>query len=57
MSRKQTVSEIMALFKSDICDHYCKYPELYESKYTDSDEALDAMMEDHCDRCPLNRLM
>ena len=34
--------------KALMCDHYCKYPD----NYTDNDR----LIEEQCDKCPLNRL-
>ena len=39
-----------------VCDKYCKYPEQYESKYDDPDEAWEKMYEEKCDNCPLSKL-
>ena len=42
--------------KEDMCDNFCKWPEWYLMNYEDSEEAHDAMVEDMCSECPLNRL-
>lgn len=45
--------------KSDICDNYCKWPQIYSErqvwfqKYEDSSEAL---WSEKCANCPLNKL-
>ena len=40
----------------DVCDNYCKWPELIRSMYKDVDEAQKCLEETKCDTCPLNRL-
>lgn len=40
----------------DMCDNYCKWPELIRSMYKDVDEAQKCLEETKCDTCPLNRL-
>lgn len=44
-------SEIFQI-ASQICDHYCKYPDTY-----DEDEAGTPMAESICIKCPLNKLL
>jgi len=48
----QTVTHLIESVCSEICDNYCKFPELYGS----DDEAFDKLMQEHCNDCPLNRL-
>ena len=42
--------------KEDICDNYCKWPEIVYSMYKDVDEAQKCLEETKCETCPLNRL-
>lgn len=51
-----TVVEIIVEVVEKMCSDYCKFPEQYVKEYGDSDEGLNKMFEDHCDKCPLNRL-
>lgn len=44
---KQTISEIIEEVKCDICDNYCKYPDVL-----DDEEVLTGT----CEQCPLGRL-
>lgn len=44
---KQTISEIVEEVKTEICDNYCKYPDVL-----DDEEVLYGM----CEQCPLGRL-
>ena len=48
-----TVHNIIVEVVEKVCDEYCKWPE----KYGDSDEEQDKLMEEHCDKCVLNRLI
>lgn len=52
MSYKMRVEDI----KENICDNYCKYPEQYQMKNEDSEEAYEQMLRDRYEECPLNRL-
>ena len=51
----KNVQEIIEEVKSEICDNYCKYPAIYNTR-EDSGVDYDRMFEEKCDRCPLNRL-
>ena len=51
-----TVSKILEAVTTEICDNYCKYPDIYNKKYEDEEEALEIMVKEHCDDCPLNKL-
>ena len=46
---QQTIPEIIEEVKTEICDNYCKYPELFSAE---EEEVLLGMCED----CPLGRL-
>ena len=56
--KKETVHQIMISVIDDICDNYCKYPEMYVNKHPDADEDLleDLMYMEICANCPMNRL-
>lgn len=49
-NKRKTVVDIIEDVLSDICDHYCKYPDIYKEEEEDK-------LYEHCDKCPLNRLM
>ncbi len=51
-----TVVEIIEEVVEKMCSDYCKFPEEYTKKYGGGYEGTKKMMEDHCDKCPLNRL-
>ena len=54
---KKTVTDIIEEVSQDVCDNYCKWPEKYgvDREDCDSERAVQ-MMEEICDKCPLNLL-
>lgn len=52
-----SVQNILVEVVEEVCDKYCKFPELYEKKYGDSDEDMDKLIEECCEKCPLNKLI
>ena len=40
----------------EMCDKYCKWPEIYLARYEDPDIAHDVMLETECPDCPLSRI-
>ena len=42
--------------KEDICDNYCKWPEIVYSMYKDVDDAQRCLETQRCESCPLNKL-
>ncbi|MBQ1577301.1 MAG: hypothetical protein IIZ83_10095 [Oscillospiraceae bacterium] len=57
MTKEPSAVTIIADACEDICNNYCKYPDLYSARYADEDEANARMMEEICDHCPLNRIL
>jgi len=56
-----SITEIIELVKMDICDNYCKYPDRYginnyDPTDLDRDEKFGQMIDEVCDKCPLDRL-
>lgn len=49
---ERSVTQIIEDVCNDICDHYCKYPEMYGIE----DLYQDMLYEEHCNGCALNRL-
>ena len=37
-----------------ICDHYCIFPQAYDTGHEDDNQR---MIEERCNKCPLNRLV
>ena len=56
MDKRPRIQEIIDKVIEEMCNGYCKMPEVYLSKYKDPDEAHEAMWNDCCMGCPLNRL-
>ena len=52
---EKSVNEIIVEVKEEICNNYCKYQAIYDTR-EDSGEDYDRMCGEKCDRCPLNRL-
>ena len=52
----KTITKEFEEIKEQICDKYCKFPELSEQTIDDPDEAFDWLQHNHCNDCPLNRL-
>lgn len=44
----QTIPQIIEEVKTEMCDHYCKYP----SEVHDPDYMIDTI----CEKCPMGRL-
>jgi hypothetical protein len=53
---EMTVTEILEDTKSLICNDYCKYTDEFRDLYRDPDEAMERMVADKCNYCPLARL-
>lgn len=53
--KEKIVSDTIEEVITAICDNYCKYPAIYDTR-EDSDEECDKMLKEVCDSCPLNRL-
>lgn len=39
------------------CDCYCKFPDEYYSMYKDVDDALENLLHEKCDMCPIAKLL
>lgn len=53
---EKSIAEIIEDVKTEICDNYCKFPEMVMSMVKDIDAAEDELYRKHCDSCPLSRL-
>lgn len=49
----KTVAQIIEEVKEEMCDHYCKHIEKIQGG---GEEAFEKLVEEFCDKCPLNRL-
>ena len=52
MERQKTVTEPIEEIKNDICNNYCKWPDVWDEEA----EGCDLSESDHCRECPFNRL-
>lgn len=57
MSRKKnkadmTITEQLEAITEDFCNHYCKYPDLWDEEA----EGCELSESEHCQNCPLNEL-
>lgn len=50
----KSIAEILEDVKTQICDHYCKYPEQDIPEGKDEDWLMDS--DSPCANCPLNQL-
>ena len=55
-NEKKTVSEIIDDVCTEICSHYCKFPEECENKAAGDGDLATAMLGAYCDKCPLMKL-
>lgn len=57
-NEQKTVIEMLAWISDEICDHYCKYPDMYLSKNPDMDPDMleDMMYTEICANCPLSKV-
>ena len=50
------VVETLTKLCEEMCDNYCKFPDQYYAKYKDSDEAIDMLLKEKCEDCPLSKI-
>ena len=51
---KQTAESELEVIAGEMCDHYCVFPQAYDTGHEDDNER---MVAERCDSCPLNRLV
>lgn len=54
MSKRLTEEE-KAELREEICENYCRWPLAYRLDYEDSEEAFEAVRNERCSDCPLQR--
>ena len=52
MDKPKTVLEILEDIANDMCNNYCKYPDIYDEQK----EGVELCESEICANCPLNRL-
>lgn len=57
-SQPVTITKMLTMIADQICDNYCKYPDMYLSKNQDGDEDMleDMMYTEICANCPLMKI-
>ena len=53
---QKRVTDILAEIENEICNSYCKYPDVCMKEVKDPDEAEDRLYNTYCVKCPFNRL-
>ena len=56
-NEKVTIAGILSDVVNAICTDYCKFPEKVYTEHKDVDAADDILMKEHCENCPLNKLI
>ena len=51
-----TVTGLLSEITYEICENYCKYPEVSKGKVKDEDAAEDWLYDHYCVDCPLNKI-
>lgn len=54
---KVTIESILSEVVNAICTDYCKFAEKVYTEYKDVDAADDILIKEHCENCPLNKLI
>ena len=49
---RMTIIEQLEGLRDNICENYCKYQEKAYSKHKDPDEAIEVLINEHCNNCP-----
>ena len=54
----ETISGMIIRIVDEVCENYCKYPEMYINKHPEADADLleDVMYTEICAKCPLMKL-
>lgn len=52
---RMTIPEQLNKIAEEICDSYCKYPDLAKDKFEDPDEAMEYIGDTYCSGCPIYR--
>ena len=56
IAMSKTVTEILDEIEKEICDNYCKYPDVCRAEVKDPDAAEDLLYGRYCEKCPFNRI-
>lgn len=53
---RMTITEQFLKIQEEMCDKYCRYPELTKELTENKDEAFELLTHMYCENCPLGRL-
>ena len=53
---EKTIAMQLDEIATEICEKYCKYPDIANSEVKDPDAAEDHLYRKYCETCPLNRI-
>ena len=53
---EKTITEQLDEITCEICDQYCKYPDIAKGEVKDAAAAEDYLYRKYCESCPLNRI-
>lgn len=56
-NEKVTIAGILSDVVNAICTDYCKFAETVYTEHKDVGEADDILFREHCENCPLNKLI
>ena len=51
--KPKTIHEQLCAVSEEICDNYCKYPDICLAKEKDPDLAQDMLIDEYCSKCPM----
>lgn len=52
----KTVTEILEEIEKEICDNYCKYPDVCMMEKKDASLAYEMLDNTYCVKCPFNKI-
>ena len=52
----KTITQEFEEIRQQMCDKYCRFPELSLQTNEDPDKAFEWLMHSYCENCPLKRL-
>ena len=52
----KTVTELLTEIEDEICNDYCKFPDIAREEVKDANAAEDLLYTKYCKGCPLNKL-
>ena len=53
---EKTVTDLLTEIEDEICNDYCKFPDIARAEVKDANAAEDLLYTKYCKGCPLNKL-